>query len=262
VAFVASRTPEGAHAGAAFIGPGVEALSYAELAAKASRILIAVPDAALDAVILLLGASRGLVLHTCGTRGPEALDPLAALGAACGTIHPLQTIPDAASGVAALRGIAFAVSGHEAAVAWAGQIVHLANGRLLRIAAQHRPLYHAAAVMASNYVVALLSAAEHLLVAAGVEPAEALPALAPLARTSLDNVLRTGPARALTGPIQRGDVPTVAAHLGALQSAPAPIRRLYGAAGLQALEISKECGLPPGLASNIQSILETGLSES
>jgi predicted short-subunit dehydrogenase-like oxidoreductase (DUF2520 family) len=243
VAFVASRSREHARTAAAFIGQGVEPVGFSDLARNASRILIAVPDSALEAVAATLDMQSGIVLHTSGARGPEALQMLAQRGVFCGALHPLQTISDPESGANSLVGAAFAISGDAPALAWAQQIVRTANGRMLRISAERRPLYHAAAVMASNYVTALMSAAQTLLVAADVDPEEALLALGPLARTSLENALRQGPTAALTGPIERGDVSTIAAHLAALENIPGPIPSLYRAAGRQTLELARRKGL-------------------
>jgi predicted short-subunit dehydrogenase-like oxidoreductase (DUF2520 family) len=255
VAFLASRTPAHAAAAAAFIGPGVEAVTFGELARSTSRILICVTDSAIDSVARLLGDFRGAALHTCGAKGPEALSALRSKGVPCGVIHPLQTIADGPDAAAALRGIAFVASGDEAAHAWAGQIATAVGGRILHVSDEARPLYHAAAVMASNYVVALLGAAQELLVEAGVEPGEALLALGPMARQSVDNTIRRGATGALTGPIERGDASTVAAHFCFLERAPERIRELYRAAGWQALEIALRRGLSQERAADIERLL-------
>jgi predicted short-subunit dehydrogenase-like oxidoreductase (DUF2520 family) len=260
VAFVASRTIEHARAAAAFISPGVEAVGYSDLARHAHRILIAVPDSALETVAATLDVQSGIVLHTCGALGPEALHVLAQRGVFCGTIHPLQTISDPQSGASALHGAAFAISGDAPALAWAEQIACAAKGQILRIPAERRALYHAAAVMASNYLTALLSAAQTLLIAADVDPDEALQALAPLAKTSLDNALRQGPTAALTGPIERGDVSTVSAHLAALKGFPGPIPLLYRAAGLQTLELARKKGLCAERAAATERLLEASVA--
>jgi predicted short-subunit dehydrogenase-like oxidoreductase (DUF2520 family) len=238
VSAIASRTSDHAKAAAAFIGPAVESCSCPDLARRVSRVLVCVPDASIEAVARALDGFEGIALHTAGARGPEALAALEARGVACGVLHPLQTIAGPDEGVSALAGIAFAVWGDEAALRWAERIAAIAGGRILRIDPASRPLYHAAAVMASNYVVSMLSAAQTLMEAAGVGADEARAALAPLARTSLENALRLGPAAALTGPIERGDLATVAAHLKALAAAPERIQNLYRAAGLEALAIA------------------------
>jgi predicted short-subunit dehydrogenase-like oxidoreductase (DUF2520 family) len=259
VALVASRSIDHARTAAAFIGTDVAAVSYSDLARRARRILIAVPDSALESVAMTLTLESGIVLHTCGSRGPEALEALSQRGVFRGAIHPLQTVSDPESGATALDGAAFAISGDAPAVAWAERIAQAANGRILRIASEYRPLYHAAAVMASNYITALLSAAQSLLIASEVDPQEALLALGPLAKTSLDNALRQGPVAALTGPIERGDVSTIAAHLSALRSIPRPIASLYRAAGLQTLELARTKGLCAERAAATERLLETSV---
>jgi predicted short-subunit dehydrogenase-like oxidoreductase (DUF2520 family) len=258
VACIASRSIEHARKAAAFIGYSVRAVGYSELARNTGRILIAVSDSAIESVASALDMQAGIVLHTCGNCGPEALGVLSER-VSCGAIHPLQTISDPGTGAAALHGAAFAISGDGPAVAWAEQIARAANGRILRIPDERRPLYHAAAVMASNYVTALLSAAQTLLIAADVNPEDALAALGPIARSSLDNALRQGPVAALTGPIERGDVSTISSHLAALTEIHGPIPFLYRAAGLQALELARKKGLGAERVDATERLLEASL---
>jgi len=261
VAAVASRGESAARA-AEFIGGGVEAVSYKELPRRAGRILIAVADSAVPAVAETLaeamaeaGLSGGVALHTCGTLGPEALEPLADRGVSCGTIHPLQTVAAPGQGVAALPGSAFAVAGDTEALAWAERIAAILDGEPLRIAPKFRPVYHAAAVMASNYVVTLLDAAVILMGAAGITEDRALRAIAPLAKASLNNAADLGPLRALTGPIERGDSETVALHLNALEKEPESVRELYRSAGLHALDLARRRGLNEAAAKRVETVL-------
>lgn len=128
--------------------------------------------------------------------------------------------------------MAFAITGEGPAAAWAEEIVGLLRGQVLRIPADLRPLYHAAAVMASNYVVGLIDVAVMLMGAASIDRPAALEALRPLTLASVTNALTLGPAKALTGPIARGDLETVAAHLEALAQGDAWIEKLYRAIGL------------------------------
>ena len=117
----------------------------------------------------------------------------------------------------ALPGAAFAIDGDAAALEWAGRIAHLLGGETLRILPEHRALYHAAAVMASNYVVALVDAAAMLMDAAGISEDKALRAIGTAgSRRASRTRCSLGPVEALTGPIQRGDVETVCGHLRAL----------------------------------------------
>jgi len=259
VVCVAGRNPVRTRLAAEFIGDEVEPVGYAELPGRASRFLIAVSDSALKdaAEALAAGVSgTGLALHTCGAKDIEELAPLRLCGFSCGTLHPLQTICSPEQGVAALRGAAFAVSGDGPGVEWAEQIVKLLEGQVLRIRPDARPLYHAAAVMASNYTAGLIDAAQSLLAtAAGEDGDSALRALAPLVRTALENIFERGPVAALTGPIERGDAGTVRLHLEALASAPRHIQDLYRAAGLHTLDVARRKGLAAGAAERMEAIL-------
>jgi predicted short-subunit dehydrogenase-like oxidoreductase (DUF2520 family) len=255
---IASRNSRHAEAAAGFLGYAVQPVTYRDLPARACRFLIAVPDGALADVAETLaagGARGGVALHTSGAAGPEALAALARQGVSCAAMHPLQTFADPWEGAPAIRGVAFAVWGEERAERWAEQIVGLLEGEVLHIPPEQRPRYHAAAVMASNYLVSLIDAAQSLMQAAGLEPDRALRALAPLARTSLENALARGPEKALTGPVDRGDTGTVDAHMRALSAAPERIRALYRAAGLQALDIARRRGLAEETACAVERTL-------
>ncbi|HEX5430531.1 MAG TPA: Rossmann-like and DUF2520 domain-containing protein [Bryobacteraceae bacterium] len=239
---VAGRDLTRTQQAAAFIGAGVKALAYAELPAHAGRILIAVPDDALAEVAAVLARSPHppqAAVHTCGSRGPEALSPLQAIGVSCAALHPLQTAATPEQALAALPGSGFAIDGTGPAKDWAFEICRMLNGTPLEIAAETRPLYHAAAVMASNYVIALLDAAVILMREAGIGQEEALQALGPLARASVENALALGPLQALTGPIERGDAGTVSSHLRAMGEVSEDIRELYRRAGLYTAQMAR-----------------------
>jgi predicted short-subunit dehydrogenase-like oxidoreductase (DUF2520 family) len=170
-------------------------------------------------------------------------------------MHPLQTIRDPSKGAEALRTCAFTVAGASEACNWAAEMTNTLSGDLLHIEAEARPLYHAAAVMASNYIAALLHSAEHLMILAGIPRAHALRALGPLVRTSVDNVLDLGPAESLTGPVVRGDADTVAGHLQALTAVESSVTELYRAAGRHALCMARERGLGEEEVRSLQHIL-------
>jgi predicted short-subunit dehydrogenase-like oxidoreductase (DUF2520 family) len=246
VVAIAGRDVSRTRAAAEFIGSGsrgnVQAVDCSKLPGMASRILIAVPDDALPTVARELASApepAGVALHTCGSRGPEALVFLQERGTVCGTFHPLQTVATPEQGVADLPGSYFGITAASDGRDWALEICELLGGHALDIPAGSRPLYHAGAVMASNYIVTMIDAAAMLFEQAGVDRAEALKALAPLIRASVSNTLAAGPAQALTGPIERGDEQTVAAHLRALRAAPESLRDLYCSAGLHTVELAR-----------------------
>ena len=186
--------------------------SAAEVSAASDNVdlvLIATPDAAIAGVAQAVRPSdRTVVAHMSGALGLDAVAPHRRRAA----IHPLASLPNAALGASRLRsGCWFAVAGDPIAVA----VVSDLGGRSFEVKEGDRALYHAAAVVASNHLVALLGQAERVCGEAEV-PFEAILSLA---RATLGNVAQLGPADALTGPAARGDEATIRRHLEALQPA-------------------------------------------
>jgi predicted short-subunit dehydrogenase-like oxidoreductase (DUF2520 family) len=259
VVALASRSRLRAEKAAAFIGASVQVVPFSELPGLATRVLVAVSDEAIPAVAETLaraGMTGGAALHTCGAKGPEALAALRAAGVACGMLHPLQTFADARLGVERLEGITFGLAGDRQALDWAEEIVSLLECRGLHIASDRLSWYHAGAVLASNALVAVIDAATILLERAGVERQDARRALEPLSRTSLDNVFAGGARAALTGPIARGDIATVAAHLEALRDAPPGIDALYRGVAHHLLQLARERGLADPAVRALESMIE------
>jgi predicted short-subunit dehydrogenase-like oxidoreductase (DUF2520 family) len=221
-------------------------------------LILAVPDEALQEVaagIAALGAAPAgcVAFHLSGAKGADPLAPLLEAGYEIGTLHPLQTLADPILGAEQLEGSYFAVSGGAAAISGARRILHHLGARVITIPVTRRPLYHAAAVLASNYLTVLLGASARLMAQAGVPEDEALDAILPLARGSLENLGRLGPAQALTGPIRRGDLETVRLHLKTLGPRE---RSLYVVLGLEALDLAREMGLAEETATTLHELLE------
>jgi predicted short-subunit dehydrogenase-like oxidoreductase (DUF2520 family) len=122
----------------------------------------------------------------------------------------------------------------------ATRLVRLVGGRPLELDGKRMPLYHAGAVMASNYVVALAQVARDLLVAAGVKESEALPALLPLLASAVENLGTAGLPDALTGPVVRGDVTTVERHVAMIEAKAPAALDLYRRLGREVLEIARK----------------------
>jgi predicted short-subunit dehydrogenase-like oxidoreductase (DUF2520 family) len=227
----------------------IQVVEYRDVPHMASRILIAVSDRAIEPIaesVAAAGMRGGVALHTCGAKGPEALAALRAVGVACGMLHPMQTIISGEQGAASLGEATFGLSGDPGAVEWAEHLVRITTqgrGQALHIDPRGLRYYHAAAVMASNALVAALDAAVILLGRAGVERDAALRAIGPLARTSVDNAITRGPQAAVTGPVVRGDAATVAAHRDALRDVDPTVATLYEAAAAHLLELAKQRGL-------------------
>jgi predicted short-subunit dehydrogenase-like oxidoreductase (DUF2520 family) len=183
-------------------------------------VVIATPDDAIAAVAAsMTPVASTVVAHLAGSRGLDVLAPHARRGA----MHPLMTLPDERVGAARLRGSWFAIAGDPMVC----DVVAALEGRVFVVADDRRALYHAAACVAANHVVALLGQVERLSAAADVPFA----AFFDIVRAAVDNTEQLGPAAALTGPAARGDLDTIRRHLEAM---PVAERSAYEAMVAQA----------------------------
>lgn len=222
-----------------------------------AALILAVPDDVLHQVANQVAqagqAPRGCVaLHLSGALSTDVLAPLHATGYAVGSVHPLQTVADAWSGAGRLRGCAYAIAGEPAALVMARQLVAALEGHALVVPPTLRPLYHAAAVFASNYVVAAAAVVARTLAEAGIPEDEAIGAALPLMRGTMENVEQLGFGAALTGPVARGDTDTVRLHLARLSPRE---RSLYSALGRETLRLARGAGLDPDRAREIEALL-------
>lgn len=231
-------------------GPRAEALRGAAI------VLLAVPDGAIPSLAAELAAEGGItprhvVLHLSGLQDRGALRPLAATGAALGSLHPLQTISDPATATARFAGAYAGVEGDDRALSAAEALAGSLRMVPVRIPAGAKAAYHAGAAFAANYTTALVAVAERLALAAGITPEVARRLYLPLIRGAAAN-LEAGPAAALTGPVRRGDVETVRAHLAALGPED---RQLYLLLAREALRLAREAGLAPAAAARMARVL-------
>jgi predicted short-subunit dehydrogenase-like oxidoreductase (DUF2520 family) len=192
-------------AGLAVDGP----LGRGASGAGADVVILAVPDAQIAAAAALVDPGR-LVGHCSGAAGLEALAPHEGFG-----LHPLMTVTGAGTSLAGAACAVAGTTGRARSVTWA---LALRLGMLpVQVAGEDRAAYHAAASVASNFLVTLESFAERLAATAGLEREH----LVPLVRATVENWAAVGPERALTGPVARGDDATVARQRAAVvQRAP------------------------------------------
>ena len=193
------------------------ALSWDEPLPECDLAIVAVTDAAIGEVAELLAPvwnPETPVVHLSGFAPISELDPLAAAGASVGSFHPLQTLPDPERGATALRGAFVAVTALPALSETLGSLARSLGLEPFPLADEAKPLYHAAAAAAANYVVEAMAVAHDLLAAADVD----WQVVEPLTRAVIDNVFAIGPSAALTGPIARGDLGTVAGQQAAADS--------------------------------------------
>ena len=262
VVAIAGRNRRRAAAAARIIGGGVRVGTAAESAGKAGLVLLSVPDDQIRNVCDALAADGAflpgaVVAHCCGALGSDVLASARRCGCRVGSIHPLATFPTVRDAVKRLAGTYCFIEGDGPAVTVLTRLARAVGGRAVRIAPNAKPLYHAAAVTACNYLTALMDAAATMCRRAGVGPRAAWAALEPLVRATLENIWSLGPAKALTGPIARGDAATVAGHLQALRDAPGDLRDLYVALGRWTVDLAGRKGtLSTAKAAEIRRLLK------
>jgi predicted short-subunit dehydrogenase-like oxidoreductase (DUF2520 family) len=237
VAAVADLRRERAEEAARRIAADVPVLPPREAAGRAGLVLLTVPDDAIEAACRDLAATRAfapgsIVAHCSGALSSECLAPARReLGCQVASFHPLQSFPTVEAALQSLPGSYCFGEGDEIALAALEALAAAIGARWVRIETGHKALYHAAAVVACNYLTSLLDAALRLAESAGIERGTAWRALEPLIRATLENASRLGTEAALTGPIARGDLGTVATHLAALGEHAPELSDLYRALG-------------------------------
>jgi predicted short-subunit dehydrogenase-like oxidoreductase (DUF2520 family) len=225
----------------------------------AELVLIATPDDSISAVAAALGKDRSIqahhtVLHLSGLLDRGALAALGPTGAALGSFHPLQSVADPASAPDRLRGSYAGIEGEERALQAGDSLAKALSMIPVRLSVEGKPLYHAGAVVAANYTVVLANMAEHLARSAGLPRDTASRMYLPLIRGTLGN-LESGTPAALTGPVRRGDIETIKAHLAVLG---AEEQRLYRLLGLAALRLARDAGLSTEKAQAVEDLLASG----
>lgn len=228
VRVIASGRIESARSLAAALGPGVAASADPrDVAAACDVAFLTVPDSAIGPLAEGVSWRQGqVVVHCSGALGLGELAAARSGGGLPACFHPLQTFPSRVPEPARFEGVFCGVEGAEPAGQWLEQVARDLGARPFRLEGVDRAVYHAAAVVASNHVIALASAAARLWAMAGLPVESGREALAPLLLAAANNVARMDLASALTGPVARGDVATIARHLEALEREPG-LRELY-----------------------------------
>lgn len=228
-----------------------------EAAERARLLVLAVPDAAIEQVVTGLAAADAIgeahrLVHLAGALGLAPLRRAALAGAGVAACHPAMTIPSGSHDPAALVGAAWAVTAPPADREWAHELVRDLGGDPYDLADDRRTLYHAGLALGSNAAAAAVAAARQLLLAAGVDNPRAF--LDPLVSASVGNVAEHG-AVALTGPIVRGDVGTVAAHLAALRADLPALLEPYRHLARAVLAVAAP-GLDAPVAASLRDLLD------
>lgn len=255
VAVVASRSMVSARALARRV-PGARAVSSLQEAAdRADLVFLTVPDDAIAAVASSIQWRAGAAcVHCSGAGDLDLLAKAAADGARVGGFHPLRMFGEIGS--FGLRGCAVAIAGPDSLAEELARLARATGARPLRLPQDGRPLYHAAANFSGAFVVALVAETIALWAKLGIAEKDALRALLPLLRGSVDNVEALGAAGALGSVIARGDVGTIRGHLETLAKNAPESLDLYRLLSLRTIPLALAKGtLAPMLAKEIEALL-------
>ncbi|MEA2673113.1 MAG: hypothetical protein QOI92_305 [Chloroflexota bacterium] len=236
------------------------ARGFAEAAAildEVELIILAVPD---DAVERLAGELRlyggQALVHTSGVLGAEVLDPARAAGTQIGAFHPLVAFADTERAIAAFHGATVAIEGDDQLAALLADMAEAIGATAVRLAPGSKAAYHAAAVLAAGGFDALLDAIAELGAAAGLDEQGSLAVYGGLIEQTLGNARALGIRAALTGPMTRGDVGTLARHLDALARLAPGVLPLYRAAAEREITLAESRGsLAPEAAESMRNLL-------
>lgn len=216
-----------------------------DFAQFAGVVFLTVPDHYIEQVCSEIAAAGGfqpgsVVLHTSGALSSQVLISAREAGCGIGSFHPLQTFPDPISGAKSLAGSYVTIEGDETAMRACRELARKLQCHSMEIPSDAKPLYHAAACVLSNYMVAVVDIGLKLLEASGVDKPHSLDAVKPLLDATLQNILNKGTVNALTGPVARGDYATVEKHIHALQQHQPAWVDIYKALGKVTLEIAEQ----------------------
>jgi predicted short-subunit dehydrogenase-like oxidoreductase (DUF2520 family) len=242
--------------------PGVRVDKPTAVARACDLLLLTVPDDMLDNVVTMLSAAGAIrrgqyVVHTSGKHGLAVLDPAAERGAHVLAMHPAMTFTGTDVDLDRLAGCVFGVTANGDTATLAEGLIDDLGGSPVWVPEEKRALYHAGLAHGANHLVTLVAQAMDLLRASGAEdPASTL---RPLMTAALDNALSYGDA-ALTGPIVRGDVNTVRAHLADIaESSPATLGSYVAMARATAKRAVLDGRLLPIRAAKITGVLDDAL---
>lgn len=228
-----SRHEASARAAIDFIDAGTVATSM-DTASHADVWMLSVPDDEIENQAEALLARDDLsestiVFHCSGAKSSTVLDRLRQRGVAIASVHPVRSFANPSALVSDFAGTYCGIEGDDAAVEILRGAFTEIGAQVFSLSAEHKRRYHAASVFASNYLVSLIDVAQRCYESAGIAPELAQRLAEPLASKTLENCFRMCTTSALTGPIKRGDMNSVALQLQDLQSWDAEVAALYEA---------------------------------
>ncbi len=238
---------------------GARACAPQEVADRADLVFLTVPDDAIERVASSIRWRAGSAcVHCSGAADLDALKKAAADGALTGGFHPLHMFGEPGESPDALAGCAIALAGPDALLKKLARLARSLGAKPLRLPEGGRALYHAAANFSGAFVIALVQETIALWKKLGIAEADALAALLPLLRGTVDNVERLGAAGGLGSAVARGDVGTIRRHLDALAKNAPDSLELYRILSLRTIPLALAKGtLKPETAKEIAALLRS-----
>lgn len=255
VVAVASRTTSSAGKLAEQTGARIYQKA-AEAARQGNLVFLTTPDGLIGSVAEEVAREGGFyprqfAAHASGALPSAVLEPARKAGATVFSLHPLQSFASPELAVERLPGSYFTFEGEPGALPLARRLVADLEGVLFEIGAAGKPLYHAAACVASNYLVTLMQLVFTLAQQAGLPREGVFPAFRPLIQGTLQNIGAVGPVVALTGPVARGDVETVRRHAQVMGKEEWEI---YRTLGYFTVKVAREKGLADDVATELEKL--------
>jgi len=238
---------------------GCQAVSENQYVAEAAELIfITTPDDTIPSVVAKVQWHSGQsVVHCNGADSTEVLEPARKRGARVGAFHPLQTFASVRQAIDNIPGSTFAIEAPEPLLSTLKKMATALDGHWVELKASDKVLYHAAAVIACNYMVTLVKLATDLWQTFSIPPQQATQALLPLIQGTINNINNVGIPRCLTGPIARGDTGTITKHLKALQKVAPTLLPIYRELGLQTIPVALAKGkIDEHKAEELQAILK------
>ena len=258
VVAASSRSITSAQRLAAKIEDCVACYSPQQVVDLARVVFITTPDDIIADIAANLKWRPGqTVIHCSGVHSIDILEPAQKCGAHVCCLHPLQTFAGIEEAIANIPGSTFALEGDDFGLSLTRDMATAMKGNIIVLKAGDKVLYHAAAVTLSNYLVTLMKTSADLWQSFGIPQEEAIKALLPLLKGTVNNIERVGIPGCLTGPIARGDVKTIRKHVAALEKDHPDAIDTYRLMGLKTLKIALARGhLSLETAGEIRDLLE------
>ncbi len=234
-------------------------------ASAANCVIICTPDDKIKAVSEEVFRSGSIdptgytAIHFSGSRSLKALEAARSAGAKVASVHPLKSFASIPEAIETISGTFFGLTApDDGSRRVAARIVEGLHGTAIEVEDSKKPLYHAAACIASNYLVTLINYAVFIHEVAGIEPGDSLKGLMSLIEGTIENIKKMGTKKSLTGPIARGDTGTIEEHIKNFEKY---LNRedtsLYRLMGVETAKIAKNNKwIDDGTAGKLENILK------